>query len=383
MKKNMHLQSKFKVAIIVSELRPGGMERVVVHLARGLSEKGIPTMVVCMQDFGELARELDETDVQMKALFSLTGKDVKAIWKLRGLLRGFRPSVINIHDYSSSPYGGLANWLSVRAPVIFTAHGLLYQGFGELRSRYRLFSKFFLKLTAVSDAVAKRHKGYLNWTDAVPVISNGVPLFQRDLKLRLEIRSELGIDDQTILFLAVGNPRPEKGFEDLIEAAAFLRKISGNNRLFQIAVAGKLDDSDYCRMLKNRIKEQGVGDHCRFLGFRKDTRALYSAADAFVLSSRSEGMPMVILESMMAGLPVVATRVGGIPDTLGENGLLVDSASPEQLAQAMYRILKEEGLAAGLGRAARTHAELNFSVDHMVESYRVFYKKSIGWSGVN
>ena len=345
------------------------MERVVVHLAKGLSARGIATMVVCLQNPGELAQELEGTGVHFKALHSLAGKDISALWRLRTLLRRFCPSVINVHDYASAPYAVAANWLAYRAPILFTAHGLLYEGFDGLRHRYRFFSRFFSRLTAVSEAVAERHKQYLSWSGQVPVIRNGVPAIQRNTQLRDAVRAELGIRPDVLLFLAVGNPRPEKGFEYLIDATAILRDTEGRERDFVVAIAGKLTDSEYCRMLHRRVEERSVQDRFRFIGFRSDTTALYSAADVFVLSSRSEGLPMVILESMMAGLPVVATRVGGVPDAVGDRGLLVEAANAEQLAFAMGRILSEEGLADRLGRTGRKHALSTYGVDRMVDDY--------------
>ena len=372
--RNKSSQQELRIAIILSELRPGGMERVVVHLAKGLSSRGITTMVVCLQNPGELAQALEGTGVHFKALRSLAGKDISALWRLRTLLWKFCPSVINVHDYASTPYAVAANWLAHRAPILFTAHGLLYEGFDGLRRRYRFFSRFFSRLTAVSGTVANRHKEYLSWSGHVLVIRNGVPAIQRNAQLRNAVRAELGIRPDVLLFLAVGNPRPEKGFEDLIDATAILQDMEGRERDFVVAIAGKLTDSEYCRMLHCRVEKRSVQDRFRFIGFRSDTTALYSAADVFVLSSRSEGLPMVILESMMAGLPVIATRVGGVPDAVGDRGLMVEAAKPEQLASAMGRMINEEGLADRLGRTGREHALSTYGVDRMVDDYIVCYE---------
>jgi len=372
--RNKSSQQELYIAIILSELRPGGMERVVVHLAKGLLSRGIATMVVCLQNPGELSQELEGTGVHFEALRSLASKDISALWRLRALLWKFRPSVIHVHDYASTPYAVAANWFAYRAPILFTAHGLLYEGFDGLRRRYRFFSRFFKRLTAVSETVAERHKEYLSWSAQVHVIRNGVPAIQRNTQFRDAVRAELGIRPDVLLFLAVGNPRPEKGFKYLIDATAILRDTEGRERDFVVAIAGKLTDSDYCRRLHSRIKERNVQELCRFIGFRNDTPALYSAADVFVLSSRSEGLPMVILESMMAGLPVIATRVGGVPDAVGDRGLLVEAANPEQLAFAMGRILSEKGLADRFGRTGREHALSTYGVDRMVDDYIACYE---------
>jgi len=270
-----------------------------------------------------------------------------------------------------------ANWLAYNTPILFTAHGLLYEGFNKLRRRYRFFSKFFTLLTAVSETVADRHKVYLNWLSHVSVIRNGVPAIQRNKQLRDAVRAELGIRPDTLFFLAVGNPRPEKGFEYLIDATAILRDTEERKQDFVVAIAGKLTDSEYCRMLHRRIEERSVQDRFRFLGFRDDTTALYSAADVFVLSSRSEGLPMVILESMMTGLPVVATSVGGVPDVVGNNGLLVEAANPKQLAGAMNRMINEDGLADRFGYTGREHVLFTYGVNRMVDDYIACYEAMV------
>lgn len=371
-----HVQA-LSIAIVLSELQPGGMERVVVHLAKGLSSRGIATMVVCLQNPGELAPELDGSGVQLEALRSLAPKDVWAVWRLQMLLRRFDPSVINVHDYTSTPYVVAANWLAFRAPIVFTAHGELYEGFDGLRKRYRFFSKSFSHLTAVSNEIFQCHKEYLDWSGSVAIIRNGVPAILCNAQLRDAVRAELGCRSDDFLFLAVGNPRTEKAFEDLIDATAILRESGRHRRNFLTVVAGKLIDSDYCRMLSCRVEERSVQDYWRFMGYRNDTTALYSAADAFVLSSRSEGLPLVVLESMMAGLPVVATSVGGVPDAVGENGLLVEPANPKQLAGAMERMINEDGLSDRLGRIGREHVLSTYGVNRMVDDYIACYEAMV------
>jgi len=370
-------KNAIRVALILSELSPGGMERVVVHLANGLVARGIETMVVCLQNAGEFAPLLDRR-VRFEALASVTAMDVMAVWRMRNVLRSFGPTVINIHDYTSTPYLVAGNWIGQRKPIVFTAHGELYEGFDHLRGRMRFFSKGFSHLTGVSAAIVECHKKFLGWSGSSSVIRNGVPAVQLDKAAGCAVRDELGLADGEFFFLSIGNPRTEKAFEDLIDAVALLREQLGSEFPFKVAIAGALSDSDYCRDLARRLDERGVGYWCTFIGFRQDTAALYAAADAFVLSSRSEGLPMVILEAMMAGLPVVATKVGGIPDAVGERALLVDAARPEQLAVAMARLMREPSLVETLGSTGKAHVEETFGVERMVDDYVALYAKIVG-----
>ena len=365
-----------RVAIILSELRAGGMERVVVHLANGLGNRDIDTLVVCLENPGELAADIITPRVTLTALESRTSMDLRSALRLGSALVRFDPDVINIHDYSAVPYAVAANVIGRRVPVVFTAHGLLYEGFDGLQKRCRFFSRGFSAVSAVSREVAERHRHFLNWKDEISVIGNGVPAITVDAALRRRLRGELGCAEDQILFLAVGNPRPEKGFEDLIDAAAILKHQVHERMRFMVAVAGKMTDSAYCRMLQARVERQGVGDVLKFIGFQKDMKAAYSAADVFVLSSRSEGLPMVVLEAMTAGRPVIATRVGGVPAAVLDKGLLVAPAQPDRLADAMARLVSEQRLAERLARAGKAHAMSTYGVDRMVARYIALFNQT-------
>lgn len=366
------------MALVIHELRPGGGERVVVHLAERLSARRIPVMVVCMGNKGPLAELLAPAGVPVAAIGSSKGYDIGAIRRLARTLGEFAPDVINCHDRSSMPYVVLANWISGRRPVVYSAHGLLFNADREPRLRHRLAMRGVSMATAVSEEVARRHGDYLAWTKRFAIIPNGVPDVARTDELRHAIRLELGISDSTFVFLAVGNARPEKGFEDLLDAAAQLPRPAGGQGI-EILVAGTMSDSPYCRDLLAKQKQLGLEKAVRFLGYRSDAQSLYSAADAFVLSSRSEGLPMVLLEAMTSGLPVVATRVGGVPDATPESaGLLVDPARPQELAQAMATLVDSPDMQRRLGAQARRHALENFGVETMVSRYIDVYSQAAG-----
>ncbi|NDY73801.1 glycosyltransferase [Desulfobacter hydrogenophilus] len=350
------------------------MERLITHLANGLQKKNVSMMVVCLQDKGELAEEIIESKKFVRAIGSHGSKDIKAVWALRKLFKDFKPAIINIHDYSSLPYAALANLFFFNVPLMFTAHGLLYEGFEKLQKRYRFFSRFLSGFSAVSNAVANRHRNYLDWGKEIQVIPNGVPEIKKDDSLRGQVRNELGMDAHDILFLAVGNPRPEKGFEDLIQAAVALKSMTTGRFRFKIAVAGKLFDSEYCRMLLASINAENLKDCFMFLGFRRDTAALYNAADIFVLSSRSEGLPMVILEAMTAQLPVIATGVGGIPDAVGQAALLVDPQDPCVLAVAMHELMANPDKRNTLARKGQALVREKYSMEKMVDAYIQAYE---------
>jgi glycosyltransferase involved in cell wall biosynthesis len=257
--------------------------------------------------------------------------------------------------------------------VVFSAHGLLAQD-ERPRLRDRLAARHLAQVTAVSQPAAQEYARLLGWTGKVEVIDNGVPPVERSEELRRQFRRSLGLRDDTFVYLAVGNVKPEKGFEDLLAAAATVRNLA-DGRAFRVLIAGGVTDEECQAALLAQHRELKLNGTVQFLGFRSDTRALYSAADAFVLSSRKEGLPLALLEAMSAGLPVVATEVGAVPEVVRReaDGLLVPPASADQLARAMSRLAADEGLRASLGDTAHVRIESRYGRRRMAERYMEVY----------
>jgi len=371
------LRTVRRVALVIDELRAGGGERVVAHLAAGLPELGVRTIVICLRKKGLLAEQLEAAGVAVRSIGSTKGFDVGALLALGRELRRFQPDVINVHDRSSMPYVVLARYLGCPCPVVFTCHGLLYNAASEPKLRYRLALRAAAGIVAVSEEVAERHAAEYGLSASADIIPNGVPHHARSREQRQAVRWELGIPEEVFVFLSVGNARPEKGFEDLLEAAAAL-DTRRPPRPFVCLVAGRMQNAQYCAGLLERQRALNLEQQVRFLGFRSDTPALYSAADAFVLSSRSEGLPLVVLEAMMAGLPVIATRVGGVPDAVpSDGGLLVDAAEPAQLGHAMERLLADSSLCEALGKQGQSHAAAQYGVEQMVARYVQAYERAV------
>jgi glycosyltransferase involved in cell wall biosynthesis len=366
--------------MVISEMRPGGAERVVVHLTGTLAARGVELLVVCLQNEGPLAEELKSRGVRVVALKSLRGYDIPAVVRLARVLRQFRPDVINVHDRSSLPYVVLANRIAGRRPVVFSAYGLLFQAMGKARWLNRWSMRHVAAMTAVSAETAQEYAQQLGWPETVTVIPTGVPTFSPNPGDRKKVRGELGLTDDAFVFLAVGSVKPEKGFEDLIEACALLRSRGAES--LKVLIAGGAADEAYAASLRRLVAERAVQDSVCLLGFWSDLCALYAAADAFVLSSRKEGLPTVLLEAMAAGLPVAATRVGGVPSVVRHetNGLLVQAAAPGDLAEAMSRLLADAPLRSRLGREGRETVQQEYGLERMARNYFQVYTDAVGCS---
>jgi len=163
------------------------------------------------------------------------------------------------------------------------------------------------------------------------------------------LRAGLGIAPDQVLAVTVANFRHEKGYPDLLHAAANAIAAQPNLRL-AIVGQGPLEDE-----VRGLHAELGLGDRCLILGYREDVMQILGAADLFVMASHFEGFPIAMMEAMAAGLPVVATRVGGIPDAVtdGREGVLVEPRDPDSLAEAMVRLASDDSTRREMAGRAR------------------------------
>jgi glycosyltransferase involved in cell wall biosynthesis len=196
--------------------------------------------------------------------------------------------------------------------------------------------------------------------DRARVIVHGVDLSRSDAlvarrnEIRREVRAELGIAEDETLVLTVANLRPEKGYDVLLDTAHLITT-RGLPVRFAAVGWGPIEEQ-----VKRRHHELALGDRFQFLGERHDVLRLLVASDLFVLASRQEGLPVVLMEATSVGLPIVATDVGGVPQVItdGVDGLIVPPGQPEQLADALERVCSDPALASRLGRAAKLRSAM-------------------------
>jgi glycosyltransferase involved in cell wall biosynthesis len=201
-------------------------------------------------------------------------------------------------------------------------------------------------------------------------IPNGVDTerFKPNLEDRLKVRKELGVEG--FVWLAVGRFDPPKDYPNMLQAFA---RVVHKHLNTMLLIAG---DGPLRKTMENMTRELGVEKHVKFLGIRRDIPQLMNAADAYVMSSEWEGMPMVLLEASACRLPIVATNVGGNAEIVldGQTGFLVPPKSPEALSQAMLRMMDlPEEVREKMGEQARKHIESNFSLDRIVDCWEALY----------
>ena len=362
-----------RVAIVLDSLRAGGKERVVATLARQLHRDGLGVSVISLHGDNGLTGNLAAAGVDVHLIRSSKRWDLSAIGRLRRLLQRLRPDVINVHDRFSLPYVVAARALIARVPIVMSCHGLLMSSLRPTRAQY-LAARRVDAFTAVSLDVAEAYGHFFSSPAAFELTPNGIEPVITDAEAGRNVRGELGIAPDAFVFLAVGAVKPEKGYEDLLTACGQFGN-DGQPRA-HVVIAGSQADEPYAGQLQQIVDAEGLAAAVHFIGHRDDVEALYSAADAFLLPSRSEGLPLALLEAMSAGLPVVATAVGGVPSVLGTDaGLLIEPNQPQQLAQAMTRLLDDAGLRDGLSQRAAAAVSVDHNAETMAAAYIDIYER--------
>jgi glycosyltransferase involved in cell wall biosynthesis len=360
-----------RILFLVTGLAYGGAETQVVYLATRFKSRGWEVGVVSLIPPKAYIEDLEKADV---LVFSLDIRrklpDPRPILRLVQIIRKWQPDVVHSHMVHANLLARIVRPLAPFPVLVCTAHNI-DEG-GRLREvLYRLTDPFCDLTTQVSQAGLERyvHVG------AVPrhkicYIPNGVDTerFKPNLEDRLKVRKELGVEG--FVWLAVGRFDPPKDYPNMLQAFA---RVVHKHLNTMLLIAG---DGPLRKTMENMTRELGVEKHVKFLGIRRDIPQLMNAADAYVMSSEWEGMPMVLLEASACGLPIVATNVGGNAEIVldGQTGFLVPPKSPEALSQAMLRMMDlPEEVREKMGKQARKHIESNFSLDRIVDCWEALY----------
>lgn len=350
--------------------RLAGAERQALLLATGLRDRGWRVSIVTLSGCGDAAKPELPPDIRLTSLGMRKGLADPHGWaRWIGWVRRERPDVIHTH----LPHAAfLARWSRAAVPIRGVVDTLHTTATGPLLRRlgYRISSRLTDHVTAVSQGVAEANlSARLVHPLRITVIPNAVDVhrWRPDAQMRAAVRARAGWNDE-FLWLAAGRLDPVKDYPALLWA---MMEVPFNARL---AIAGAGPDEEKLRRL---ACEYGLETRVRFLGFKRDVRSWMQAADAFVLSSRWEGLPMSLLEAGACGLPCVATDVPGSGEVIlpGETGYLASPRNGAALRAAMARmmLLSAEDRAA-MGHRARARVAGEFSLDRVLDQWESLYR---------
>jgi glycosyltransferase involved in cell wall biosynthesis len=265
------------------------------------------------------------------------------------------------------------------AHLEFLSNQPIYQRFPLDRASFaQLMSELSSRIIAVSDSVAASLCPPL-LLEKIQVLHNGLELdkFNVDkLAVDGDIRSELGVPANALLVVAIGRIHPDKGFDYFVEAAG---EILPKHENTYFLIAGACDSPDFYEALVNRISSLGLEDRIRFMGLRNDVPRLLAQSDVFVLSSRKEGHPFALLESMACACPAVATRCGGVEETVaqGETGYIVNIGDVPAMASRIRELLEDSDLRRRISLAARKHVIGNFEAGASIHALEKVYEEAL------
>jgi glycosyltransferase involved in cell wall biosynthesis len=379
-----------KVLRVIARLNMGGPALHVTYLTAGLRERGYDTTLVA----GSLARGedsmeyvADELGVRVERLPGLRRdisplRDLVAVVRLAQLIRRERPTILHTHTAKAGAVGRVAALLAgdARPPiVVHTFHGHVLRGyFGPvLTYGFRLLERWLARATTALVAVSPEVRDELVRLGVAPrdkftVVRVGIQLEDRvsDRDGRDETRRVLGIAPNCFTVGWIGRMTGVKRTGDVLLAFKQLRERGVEACLCMVG------DGPERAVVEQRAHELGIMRNTFFLGYQEDVAPYYAAFDAMILPSGNEGTPVSAIEALAAGRPVVATRVGGVPDVVrdGEDGFLVDPGAVEQLADALGRLAEDPALRERMGSSGRTRVLPRYSVGRLVDDVDRLYR---------
>ncbi len=358
-----------RVVHVTAPAPAGGLESVIQSLVPAQAERGQRVTVVAVVVPGDVAADrlfapLRVLPVRLEAL-ELPARAY--LGELRGLARIIRDAgadVVHTHGYRSDVTGGTAARLLGR-PRVSTIHGFIGG-----TSRGRLYEAVQRRMLRAFDAVVAVSSPLVAELRAVGIaperihripnaLGGDAPTLERE-----EARASLRLEAGPRHVGWVGRLGLEKGPDVAVEAVAALARSD--------VVLSFVGDGPMRGELETLARERGIQERVRFHGLIEGAGRLMPAFDALLLSSRTEGTPMVLLEAMAAGVPIVATRVGGVPDVVEGVGRLVEPCQPEALAHALGQVLDADRDA--LGRAGRRRVAERFAPGPWAEAYDRVYR---------
>jgi len=380
---------RIRICRLITRLNIGGPAQHVVFLASGLSERFETLLVSGKEGAGEgnmldFARAkgvqplfIPELQREIRPL-----RDLTAFAKLSRLLKRWRPHIVHTHTAKAGALGRLAARLAGVPVIVHTFHGHIFDGYFP-PWQANLFLEMERRLTRISTKIVVLSEGQrqellklrIGAPDKLAVQPLGLELdpFLTSAAKNGQLRKELGLSEEERLIGIVGRLVPIKGHEIFLQAA---RLVVGRLPSCRFLVVG---DGPERPNLERTAETLGLSSKVLFLGWRRDLDRIYADLELCTLSSYNEGTPLSLLEAMAAGVPVVATRVGGVKDliTHAETGLLVPPGDAQALAEAIITLLNDPEGARRMAKAGKERIYPFYDVKALISRMERFYRELV------
>lgn len=378
------MERRKKILYVITKGNFGGAQKYVYDLATHLPPDQFEVVVACGE--GELLIErLKDLNIRTIKLENSQRdidilKDLKTFFEILKIIRVEKPKIIHLNSSKIGGLGALAIWyLRLKSSIfnlqflipksIFTAHGW---AFNENRAALSKVVILFLHWITVllahqTIAVSQKTKNDLTWLpfikQKITVIHNGIKNF--DFIDKEESRAKLASKNtDKILIYSISEMHQNKGLDIALKAVSLLPQKIQEQILYIIAGGGEEKEN-----LEKLAKELGISKIVKFLGFVDNAKQYLNGADIFLFPSRNENLPFAILEAGLAGLPIIATSVGGIPEIIEDmkSGILVHPKNPKEIAEAILYYLEHRDKQKEFSKNIRETVSNSFSLQKMLE----------------
>jgi glycosyltransferase involved in cell wall biosynthesis len=355
----------------------GGAQKVLLDQAYWFHERGHNVTVAFLYDKERFHRRWQDTfafpivdlkGFQKNRSALLNGWSIlKALWLLWRLLRRKKFDVIETFTHDSNMFALPLAWLA-RVPVRIASHHGMIEGFSGWREKihaWMINHDLAQRIVCVSEMTRQIAIKEGVQAERVLVIQNGIRPVPIEGVDRPRVRKEAGIQEQDVFLLSVGRLVYSKAHEYLIAAMPEVL------RQFPNVKVGICGDGVLRADLEAQIQSLGLSSSVKLLGMSDRVASYLASADVFVMPSRSEGLPIALLEAMSAGLPIIVTKVEGVNEVIvdGEQGLLVPIGDVDALARAILQLLHDPAMRARMGHSSKQRMAEFYSIDHMGERY--------------
>ncbi|KAB0668534.1 glycosyltransferase [Oryzomonas sagensis] len=372
---------------IVHVIDSGGLYGAEIMLLNLMSEQVAMGFEPVLASMGEravadkpLEEEARRRGLRVQVFRMRSGPNVVGALEVLRFARREKATLLHSHGYKGNILLGLIPRSIRKIPMIATIHG--WTGTGEINRMmlYEWFDSLALnfidRIVLVNEAMKSHPKLRNRPRLRMEVVTNGIPLASDPV----DLVDGKGLDREVRDFCrggytlgAIGRFSREKGFDRLIEAVAILAQRRQDIRLVI------LGDGDLRKDLERKVRELGLENRVLMPGYRENARDYLPFFRVFVLSSLTEGLPLVLLEAMQAGVPVVATSVGGVPEVLqhGKAGILVPAPRAVDLSEGIGRVMVDEALAAEMADRCKKIVVGTYSARAMAENYAKIYRRLV------
>jgi glycosyltransferase involved in cell wall biosynthesis len=362
---------------VLNALHVGGAEVLARAFALEQETEFRPVFAI-LDELGCIGRDLRDAGYIVEVSSREPGFDPGCARRLGRFFRKHGVSLVHAHNNAPLFYSALARMPWLRLPILLTEHG---RDFPDYRRWKRVLANRLLlgrcdRFVAVGEDVRQALIKYEGLpAERVEVIYNGSNLSGYDARrpLRRAVRAELRLDSDSLVIIQVARLNRLKDHPTALHAMKRLRATMPNAKLLLVG------DGEERPAVERLIGELALTDSVRVLGTRHDVPRLLQAADVFLLTSVSEGIPLTLIEAMATGLPCVATRVGGVPEVVIDRhtGLLAEVSNPESVAVALQALAAAPATREHMGQNGLARAKQQFDHEQMHSRYRQIYQEML------